>query len=137
MGYNMVDIIKNVIRMFAVIILIIFLDSYSYSQNNRFVPTDDMFKQSIAKILLEQDYLDYNIYKNNIKYNKFQITHSFFKKDKDGVDRYCVEVDYDLNLTYKYAYEIKTVIKTGKGEKWSFKSFPYYYFICKGWEMEP
>ena len=80
-------------KLFIVLFLLTSLTLVNGCSSNK--PAEDVMKGIIAKTILDSPYVKYEEY-SNIAFKEFKITNSFNKKI-DGVNLYCVEVDFKFS----------------------------------------
>jgi hypothetical protein len=123
---------KVIITMCVVLMVVGMCVSCSYSQDK---PSEDDMK-SILLSLVVSYYRGHPNAFSNIKYDIFQITHSFFKNGSDGRDRYCVEITYDISYVSKMSGKQTNEKTTGKVEKFSFMKKGDDWYGKQGWDIQ-
>lgn len=127
--------VKKVIMCVCVVMMVMgFRVSCSYSQDK---PSEEVMKNIISQVIIPGFSKDIH---TNIKFDTFQITHSFFKKGTDGRDKYCVEINYYISYTFQNPNYSQKMIsnenKSGKVEKFSFLKKGDDWYGKKGWDIQ-
>lgn len=129
---------KVVICMCLVMITLGLCVSCGYSQDK---PSEEVMKNIIPQLVITHYHLRKSggfIY-SNIIYNVFKITHSFFKKNSDGRDIYCVEITYKISCTFTKPEpnsKPENDSVEGKVEKFSFLKKGDDWYGKKGWDIQ-
>lgn len=131
----MVNVKKVTLYMCVIMMVIGLSNEYSYSQEK---PSKQVMKNIIPQVVISE-------MAGEIKYNIFEITHSFFKKGSNGRDSYCVEITYDISYIDYPSYGLtlhsldsprsKNLKKaTGYDVKFSFMKKGNWWYGKKGWD---